>query len=103
MQRIDIKELPNTVADAITVTLGLKYQYLWVDCLCILEDSKDDWEDESVKMGQIYSNSIRTICASSAETADEGFLQSRNPLDCLPCCIEGTIDRGLWAVGNMGS
>lgn len=103
MQRIYVKELPKTVADAITVTRGLKYQYLWVDSLCILQDSKDDWEDESVKMRQIYSNSICTICARSAETADEGFLQSRNPLDSL-VVLRGRLirDSWRWARGSRG-
>jgi hypothetical protein len=100
MKVIHINELPKTVADAITVTRGLKYQYLWVDSLCILQDSKDDWKDESAKMGQIYSNSVCTICASAAETADGGFLQTRYALANVPCCIDGSIEKGLWAVGN---
>jgi hypothetical protein len=98
MKRIDINKLPKTVDDAITVTRGLKYQYLWVDSLCILQDSEDYWKDESAKMGHIYSNSVCTICASSAETADQGFLTTRNPLEILPCCIEGSVEKGLWAL-----
>jgi hypothetical protein len=65
MKRIEINQLPKTVGDAITVIIGLKYQYLWVDSLCILQDSEDDWKDESAKMGHIYSNclhDLRQLC-----------------------------------------
>jgi len=101
MKRIEIIELPKTVADAIIVTRGLKYQYLWVDSFCILQDSEEDWKVESTKMGHIYNNSICTICATSAASANQGFLEVRNPLSNLPCCIEGTLDRGVWAVSKM--
>jgi hypothetical protein len=101
MKRIDVDRLPKTVSDAITFTKGLGYQYLWVDSLCIIQNSKTDWEAESVKMGQIYRNSVCTICASSADTADVGFLTPRNPLLNLPCAISGTVSKGIFAVANQ--
>ncbi len=101
MKHIDVDGLPRTVSDAISVTKGLGYQYLWVDSLCIIQNSKADWEAESVKMGQIYRNSVCTICASSADTADKGFLTLRNPLLNLPCTISGTVSKGIFAVTNQ--
>ncbi|KAF8879292.1 hypothetical protein CPB84DRAFT_1751664 [Gymnopilus junonius] len=41
----------------------LKYQYLWIDSLCILQDSRSDWRSQSAIMGEIYANSICTIAA----------------------------------------
>jgi hypothetical protein len=102
MKCINVDRLPKTVSDAITVTKGLGYQYLWVDSLCIIQNSKADWEAESVKMGQIYRNSVCTICASSADTADVGFLTPRNPLLNLPCTISGTVSKGIFAVTDQG-
>ena len=36
-------EMPKTFADAIAVTRTMGQRYLWIDSLCILQDSADDW------------------------------------------------------------
>ena len=38
-----LKSLPLNFQDAITITRTLGYRYLWIDALCILQDSRDDW------------------------------------------------------------
>jgi hypothetical protein len=52
----------------------LKLRYLWVDSLCIVQDSKDDWNAESARMASIYRNSILSIAASRARSSMEGIL-----------------------------
>jgi hypothetical protein len=42
------------------------YTYIWIGALCILEDLKEDWQTESIKMGSIYRTSILTIAAMGA-------------------------------------
>lgn len=70
-----------TLADAITVCRALDIRYLWVDALCILQDSVQDWEEQSLVMGEIFSGSLVTICAVSSTSCRSGFLQrSRLPL-----------------------
>ncbi|KAK3946859.1 heterokaryon incompatibility protein-domain-containing protein, partial [Pseudoneurospora amorphoporcata] len=69
--------LPQTIRDAITVTQQLGQQYLWIDALCIIQDSSSDWELESTKVASIYRNAHITIAAGIAVDASEGFLQSR--------------------------
>ncbi|KAL1880111.1 hypothetical protein Daus18300_001474 [Diaporthe australafricana] len=67
-------QLPQTLADAVHVTRSLGIQYLWIDALCIIQDSIDDWEKESAEMSTIYENAYLVIAASSSASATQGFL-----------------------------
>lgn len=46
--------------------------------MCILQDSRRDWEIESGRMAAVYEQSYVTIVASSAETSEAGFLGARH-------------------------
>lgn len=46
---ITVRSLPKTFH----VTRELGYQYIWIDALCIIQDSPTDWETESIKMGAV--------------------------------------------------
>ena len=70
--------LPQTIQDAITITRKLGLQYLWVDALCIIQDSASDKDKEIAKMDRIYQNSQLTIFAASAEKCQDGFLATRS-------------------------
>lgn len=74
MQGIPMDSLPRTIKDAVTVTSALKLRYLWVDSLCILQDSKADKVAELTQMRKYFSNATLTIAASKAKTVDDGFL-----------------------------
>ena len=58
-----VDNMPPLFQDAIVTTWKLGIQYLWIDSLCIIQDSKDDWEIESAKMGAVYRNAYVTIVA----------------------------------------
>jgi hypothetical protein len=76
-------DLPATFQDAITICHELDVQYMWIDSLCIIQDSDEDWEEESAKMGTIYENAWITIAATSSAGSAEHFLASR-PEECNP-------------------
>lgn len=66
--------LPPTIADAVITTQALGLDYLWVDALCIFQDSEEDFLSETTKMGDIYRGSDITIQGSSAaKTSDHLF------------------------------
>jgi hypothetical protein len=77
---IAMSSLPQTFQDAIRVTRELGQRYIWIDSLCIIQDSKEDWFQESSRMGDIYSNSYCTISATGAEDGSMGlFLDHKSP------------------------
>ena len=71
------EQLPRTIQDTIKLTRMLGLKYIWVDCLCILQDSDSDWETEAAKMGQYYQYANLTIAASAAVSASCGLFGSR--------------------------
>ncbi|TGO07795.1 hypothetical protein BTUL_0246g00020 [Botrytis tulipae] len=68
-------ELPKTFTDAITVTRTMGQRYLWIDSLCILQDSEEDWITESSHMDRVYSQALFTIVADAANNSFSGFLE----------------------------
>jgi hypothetical protein len=80
LENIDIAILPTTIRDAIHISRRLGYSYIWIDALCIIQDSKEDWATESTKMGSIYRNSQLTIAALGAADSYQGCFVKRNPL-----------------------
>ncbi|KAI1178575.1 hypothetical protein F4777DRAFT_575815 [Nemania sp. FL0916] len=74
---IDFQKLPKLFQDAVTVTRALNIRYLWIDSLCIIQNSKQDWDIESKKMEDVYSQAYVTIAASSAGSSVESFLKPR--------------------------
>ena len=73
---IAFESLPKTYQDAVIITRKLGVRYLWIDSLCILQDSQEDWSRESAKMRSIYANSFVAIAADSATDCRDGFLRS---------------------------
>lgn len=74
---IDFGRLPNNFQDAIVITRALGLRYLWIDALCILQDSPDDWASEASKMAQYYSGSEICIAATASPHAQHGILRPR--------------------------
>lgn len=72
--RLPFLELPANFRDAITITRRLGFRYLWVDSLCIIQDSREDWAEESKKMGLVYRNSAVTISAMASKGSKHGII-----------------------------
>lgn len=74
---IRMSQLPQTFRDAALICRGLGVRYLWIDSLCILQDDRLDWEQESAKMAAIYTGSYLNIAATHARSSVEGCFSSR--------------------------
>lgn len=74
---IVVRELPQTLRDAILVTRKLGIRYLWIDALCIIQDSDSDKARELTQMPSIYKNALLTVSAAIAEDCEKGFLHDR--------------------------
>jgi hypothetical protein len=73
---ISLSTLPQTIQDAVLCAHKLGLKYLWVDSLCIIQDSTEDREREISRMAQIYKNAFVTISAARAKGCHEGFLKT---------------------------
>ncbi|KAF9461033.1 heterokaryon incompatibility protein-domain-containing protein [Collybia nuda] len=80
LTKIPLYDLPKTFQDAVLVIRRLGYRYIWIDSLCIIQDSREHWETESAIMGDIYRGSTCTIAVLGATDGDSGFFKTRNPL-----------------------
>jgi hypothetical protein len=78
MSRIKFDILPRTFRDAVIITRRLGKRYLWIDALCIVQDDRQDWERESVKMGAIYSTAYVTIAADSGSDCNSGCFNTES-------------------------
>jgi hypothetical protein len=77
---IDRKTLPATIRDCLVIAATLSMQYIWIDALCIIQDSASDWTTESTKMGGIYYGSLLTIAATTSSQSDGGcFNETSRP------------------------
>ncbi|KAG9192869.1 hypothetical protein G6011_11603 [Alternaria panax] len=66
------EELPKTFMDAIQFAYGLGFNYLWIDSLCIVQDSLEDWRQEGSQMWKIYANASITLSATWTTSPRQG-------------------------------
>ena len=87
---IDTETLPQTFRDAIHITRLLSIQYLWIDSLCIIQDSDGDWQQQATQMGTIYHNSWCNLAATAAKDGRDGLLRflNRHPHSLQPLIVE---------------
>jgi len=74
MKDIPFGTLSCLFQDAVTVTRKIGIRYLWIDSLCIIQNSRQDWEQESAVMGKVYECAEVTISAVKSEDGASGFL-----------------------------
>jgi hypothetical protein len=67
-----------TFQDAVTITRQLGFRYLWIDSLCIIQDSQHDWQTHSAIMGEIYQNSALCIVAEMTADSNAGIFAPAN-------------------------
>jgi hypothetical protein len=73
---IPVAALTQTFRDAIEVAQALGFDYIWIDTLCIIQDTdSDDWSIESARMSDVYGNPHLNIAATSASDGSHGLLE----------------------------
>ncbi|ETN36289.1 uncharacterized protein HMPREF1541_08566 [Cyphellophora europaea CBS 101466] len=77
LHNISWKSLPKTCRDAIELTRAMGYRWLWIDSLCILQDDRDEFHEETSRMGDIYRNAVLTIAAANASHVGFGIFHER--------------------------
>ncbi|KAF1810149.1 HET-domain-containing protein [Eremomyces bilateralis CBS 781.70] len=86
VQSIPIASLSPIFADAMRITVGLGYKYLWIDSLCIIQQEPGslDWLKESLTMHLVYGNGVCNLAASGFSDGKEGLLLSSDIRDIQP-------------------
>lgn len=77
--QIPFNQLFPTFREAARVMRQLGHTHIWIYCLCIIQDSKADWRDESKIVGDIYANSVCTISALTALSSVQGCFAEKSP------------------------
>lgn len=75
-----IPPLSKTFEDAIVCTRAVGARYLWIDCLCILQDDVRDWERESALMASVYHNALCNLAATASSDSNGGFFRDRSEI-----------------------
>ncbi|KAH8728880.1 heterokaryon incompatibility protein-domain-containing protein [Phaeosphaeriaceae sp. PMI808] len=75
MKAIPLGSMPLNYQHAVSLTRALGFRYLWIDSICIHQDSAEDWAAQGSQMDKIYKCAWITLAATSASTSEDGFLQ----------------------------
>lgn len=76
LEAIPWEHLLLTFQHAVSITARLGFKYLWIDSLCILQDSIADWRDEGVNMCSIYPGAHLTLATIASSDDDGGLIDS---------------------------
>jgi hypothetical protein len=76
-RRIPLESMPRTFRDAVVIARKLGIQHVWIDSLCIVQDSDEDWRQESSHMADIYRFSVVNIAAEASRHANDGIFKPR--------------------------
>jgi hypothetical protein len=76
-----------TLREAIIATYELGYRYIWIDSLCIKQDSMDDWEGEAAKMASYYSAAVCNLAAGRGDDCHAGLFSKRNAFASHACIV----------------
>ena len=89
--------LPKTIKDIILITRDLKIQCIWVDSLCIDQDSGDDLARECEAMGSICAGSYCKTAATAA-SSNEGCIFDRDPASVRSIRIQLHLEPLAWQI-----
>src|SRR5690242_4827710 len=66
--------LPATIRDAMHLVRGVGERYLWVDCLCVIQDAGSEEMNRVLQaMAHIYASAEFTIAAAAGDNANHGL------------------------------
>lgn len=74
-----VNMLPLNFREAIQTTRALGLRYLWIDALCIIQDSREDWGHEFGKTQHYLRNALLVINAAASSHANAGLFTKRQP------------------------
>ena len=94
LRGIKVSDLSLTFRDAINIARKLRIPYVWIDSMCIIQDSNEDWEKEAADMTSVYSEAFLTISATSSTNSSEGCKTDQESIPMGPVVLEFLVVGG---------
>lgn len=99
-------EATSTFKEAIQITRVLGCRYLWIDSLCIIQDSPSDWEYEARRMAIVYGNALCNLAFIFPPNKEESVVEPQPRKDTRswsPCILRAasSSQRGVYLEGDM--
>lgn len=69
-----------------------RIEYLWIDCMCIIQGDSADWKHEASSMASIYKNATFTISAIHCNGSSESLFSDPNRI--IPGALVGELSGG---------
>ncbi|KAE8345164.1 heterokaryon incompatibility protein-domain-containing protein [Aspergillus arachidicola] len=66
-------KLPQTLKDAMHLSLELGVEFIWIDALWIIQDDLVDWKEEASKFGSVYRDALITTSATASPNTTSGI------------------------------
>ncbi|KUJ17716.1 HET-domain-containing protein, partial [Mollisia scopiformis] len=63
LEDLGFDQLPQTFKDGIELASFLAISYIWIDALCVIQDSAEDWQREAGRMGNYIRNAACVVSA----------------------------------------
>jgi hypothetical protein len=84
-----LDSLPPTFHDAVLATRELGFKFLWIDCICIVQDDEDDWNREVANIQHVFANAAITLSALESDDTNGGLFRPRS--DCVTSPVQISI------------
>ncbi|KAF2756264.1 HET-domain-containing protein [Pseudovirgaria hyperparasitica] len=95
LQQLPLHFISLKFRETMACVKKLGYRYIWIDCLCIMQDSASDWAAESVYMGDFYRNALCNIAANNSDSYEHSLFTTRNTLAIEPCYVNVMESSGV--------
>ncbi|KAJ4211466.1 hypothetical protein NW759_012378, partial [Fusarium solani] len=76
---LPLEQLPNTYREAIRLCRDIRFHYIWIDSLCIIQDSAEDWAREAKDMKLVYGHAFFNLCSATASGSSGSSFIRRKP------------------------
>lgn len=88
--------LKTNFQQAIEIARFLEVNYIWIDSMCIIQGSAEDWKHEASRMHQVYRNSYCNIAIVDSADKNGGAYRSRVPENIIPTLYAPTGDSPMF-------
>lgn len=91
---LPVASLSRTFGETVEVARRLGVSYLWIDSLCIIQESREDWAREAVRMADVYGHALVDIAATDSADGKGGLFRARDARAVEPCVVDLGVGGG---------